>query len=62
MSSGNLFSVLNYLQDIFNRENLGSNFTFVLLEMNEEDSLDRIRKRHDGDEKIITALKVRSLL
>jgi len=39
------------------RENLGSDFTFVLLEMNEEDSLDRISKRHDGDERTIKALK-----
>ena len=43
----------------FQREIIGSDFLFVLLEMDEEDALGRIKMRHDGaEEKIINRLKV----
>merc|ERR1712179_463823 len=39
------------------RENLGTGFVFVLLEMDGEDALERLTNRHKGNEKAIEMLK-----
>ena len=46
---------------ISHRENLGAGFVFVLLQMDEEAVLERLTKRHKGDERTINLLKVRFL-
>jgi len=44
------------MRDII-RENLGTGFVFVLLEMDGEDALERLANRHKGNEKAIEMLK-----
>ena len=62
MLSGKIILFLRFLRRMqyYLREHLGSDFLFILLEMDEEDCLERIKKRHQGEgtEQIIELLKV----